>query len=95
MDIKYSGISGITETERSSIENCVGMIASTPHGSAPFARDMGIKKYPPEEGSDLEKSRYAMEVITQCEAWESRVKVKQVVFEANNRTRMVLEYDKR
>lgn len=97
MNIKYVTEVGkdITETEKGSIENSFSTIASTPYGSAPFIRNMGIKNYPPKNASDLERNRYATEVITQCGIWEDRATLRQVVFNEAGEARMVIEYGKR
>lgn len=94
MLIEYANDRDITETERESIENNISTIASTPYGSAPFIRNMGIK-HPPESKSDLEWNRYAMEVITQCTIWEDRAQVQQIALDQNNTARMVVEYGSR
>lgn len=96
MIIKYADEmnAGIESTERDSIENSIGTIASTPYGAAPFLRNMGIKNYPPDNKSELSKNRYATEVITQCQIWEDRVKLKGLHFEENNTVRMEIEYGK-
>ena len=97
MEIEY--FSGddqdITETARNSIENSIGTIASTPYGSAPFIRNMGIKNYPPENNSESVRNRYATEVISQCGIWEDRAQVRQIIFGEEGKARMVMEYGKR
>mgnify|MGYP000296697047 CR=1 FL=1 len=35
---------GLTQSEKDSIENNISTIASTPYATAPFIRNMGIKK---------------------------------------------------
>lgn len=80
----------MTVTERDSIENSIGTIASTPYASAPFLRSMGIKNYPPENNSDIARNLYATEVITQAGIWENRVNLSAVYFDENNEVRMVL-----
>ena len=81
----------MSDTERNSIENSIGTISSTPYAAAPFLRSMGIKNYPPENNSEIARSLYAAEVITQTGIWEDRVKVEQVTFDENNEARMVLK----
>lgn len=97
MEIEYaSGASmNITETERNSVENSIGTIASTPYGTAPFIRNMGIRDYPPKDDSEIAKNRYATEVITQCGIWEDRARPRQILFEGNKKVRMVIEHGKR
>ncbi|MBE5910879.1 hypothetical protein [Pseudobutyrivibrio sp.] len=80
----------MTETEIDAIENSISTIASTPYGTAPYMRSMGIKKYPPETDSDVAKNQYATEVITQCGIWEDRVKVSEVKFTDDNNAKVVI-----
>lgn len=96
MNIKYvdETATGMLDAKRDSIENSISTIASTPYGAAPFMRSMGIKNYPPDNDSDLARNRYAAEVITQCEIWENRAKLKKVTFEKDNIVRMEIEYGK-
>lgn len=95
MTVEYvQGSKDITETERDSIENSIGTIASTPYGSAPFIRSMGIK-HPPSSKSELERNQYATEVIAQCAIWEDRARLRQIVFDQNDTTKAVVEYGKR
>jgi phage baseplate assembly protein W len=81
MTVDYEGVKNITVSERDGIVDSVSTIASTPYGSAPFIRNMGIKNYPPESESDIAMNTYATEVITQCGLWEDRVSVASVGFE--------------
>lgn len=81
----------MTETEADSIKNSISTIASTPYASAPYMRDMGIKAYPPESNSIIAKNQYASEVITQCELWEDRASIAEVVFDNDNEVRVVIE----
>lgn len=93
MVVEYAekgGSLSMTATEQDSIENSISTIASTPYGSAPFIRSMGIKNYPPEYRSELSQNRYAAEVITQCGIWEDRATVNGVHFDENGKVRMVL-----
>jgi phage baseplate assembly protein W len=83
----------LTATEQDSIERNIGTIASTPYGSAPFMRDMGIKNYPPENNSAVAKNLYATEVMTQCSLWEDRASVTEIAYEDEHNTRMVIEMD--
>ena len=93
MKIESSGLNReISETEKNSIENSIGTIASTPFGTAPFIRNMGIRDYPPKDNSGLAQNRYAAEVITQCGIWEDRAQPRQVTFNNNNEVRVVIEY---
>lgn len=92
MNIDYVGENKktLTATDRESIKNSIGTLASTPYGSAPFIRSMGIKNYPPEDNSELSHNQYATEVITQAGIWENRAKVSEVQFDENNEARVVL-----
>ena len=81
---------GLTQSEKDSIENNISTIASTPYATAPFIRNMGIKKYPPETQSSIEENQYATEVMSQTSIWEDRAKVTEVHFE-NKNVRMVVE----
>lgn len=97
MNLEYVSEAGrdITEAERESIENSIGIIASTPYGSAPFTRNMGIRNYPPKNDSELARNQYAAEVITQCGIWEDRARLRQVTVNGEGEARMVIEYGKR
>jgi phage baseplate assembly protein W len=86
------GIKTLTETERDAIEDSIGTIASTPYGTAPYIRDMGIRGYPPENASQISRNEYATEVITQCEKWEDRAEVSEVQWNDENEVRMVIAY---
>ncbi len=93
MLIDYSkNVTGsMSATEQESIENSISTIACTPYGAAPYIRSMGIKNYPPDSDSEIEKNKYATEVITQCSIWENRAKVSEVGFTGDGKVRMVIE----
>lgn len=91
IDYTQGNVRSMTATEQDSIKNTIGTIASTPYGTAPFIRGMGIRDYPPESDSEIAKNKYATEVITQCGTWEDRAKVSEVSFLGNGRVRMVIE----
>lgn len=91
MEISYDEARNLTDTEKDSIENNISTIAETPYGTAPFIRSMGVKNYPPATASDIDKNKYATEVITQCGIWEDRAKVSSVTFNDDN-VRMVIKY---
>ncbi|MBE5917821.1 MAG: hypothetical protein E7273_13385 [Pseudobutyrivibrio ruminis] len=80
----------MTETETDAIENSISTISSTPYGTAPYLRSMGIKNYPPEFNSDIAKNKYATEVITQTGIWEDRAKVTEVKFTDENEVKVVI-----
>ena len=81
MEVEISSAKKMTQTERESIKNNIETLASTPYGTAPFIRNMGIKDYPPKDESDIAKNSYAAEVITQVRIWEDRAKVSEVSYE--------------
>ncbi|MGN0338665.1 MAG: hypothetical protein ACI4EE_14320 [Lachnospiraceae bacterium] len=91
MVFDYTNPKTMTATEQDSIESSISTIASTPYGTAPFMRDMGIKEYPPESNSEIARNQYASEVITQCSLWEDRASVAEVKFESDNEVRMVID----
>lgn len=80
----------MTATEKSSIEDSIMTIASTPYGTAPFMRSMGIRNYPPESDSEIARNQYATEAMTQCRAWEDRARVSEVIFGEDKEVRMVI-----
>lgn len=91
MEIGLSIVREITETEWDSIQNSIGTLASTPYGTAPFIRSMGIRNYPPQSASDIDRNSYVTEVITQAGKWEDRAKVSEVKFENENEIKVVIE----
>ena len=91
MEIGLSIVREMTETEWDSIQNSIGTLASTPYGTAPFIRSMGIRNYPPQSASDIDRNSYVTEVITQAGKWEDRAKVSEVKFENENEIKVVIE----
>lgn len=91
MEIGLSIVREMTETEWDSIQNSIGTLASTPYGTAPFIRSMGIRNYPPQSVSDIDRNSYVTEVITQAGKWEDRAKVSEVKFENENEIKVVIE----
>ena len=91
MEIGLSVAKIMTDTERDSIQNSIETLASTPYGTAPFIRNMGIKNYPPQSASDIDRNSYVTEVITQAGKWEDRAKVSEVKFENENGIKVVIE----
>lgn len=79
-----SDTSELTETEKEGIRSSVGMICSTPYGTAPFMREMGLTTYLPEDNSPIAKNRHASEVIEQVQQWEDRVSVREVRYSEND-----------
>ena len=91
MVLDFKNAKEITATERDAIENSISTISSTPYAAAPFIRNMGIKGYPPKSNSEIEKNRYATEVITQTALWENRAQVSEVRYTDDNDVRMVIK----
>lgn len=82
----------IPQTEQKSIASSIQMIASTPYGTVPYARSMGMKKLLPRNNSDMEKNEYAMDLTEAIEEWEDRVSVKEVGFTNDGETKVVIDY---
>ncbi|MCM1543289.1 MAG: hypothetical protein NC121_18810 [Blautia sp.] len=80
----------LTATERDAIENSISTIMSTPYGTAPFIRGMGIRDYPPKTNSGLARNRYATEAIAQTAMWENRAQVSEVGYTEDNEARVVI-----
>lgn len=92
MEIELSSEKKMTDTERNSIKDSISTLASTPYGTAPFIRDMGIREYPPQSTSDIARNSYATEVITQAGKWEDRAKVSEVIFVNENEIKVVIAH---
>ena len=90
MTFDHNNEMNLTDTEQESIENSISTIASTPYGTAPFIRSMGIKNYPANSNSEIDRNKYATEVISQCRQWEDRARVSEVKFTGDNEVRMVI-----
>lgn len=90
MEVEILSGKKMTKTESESIRNNIKTLASTPYGTAPFIRDMGIKDYPPQDASEIKQNSYAAEVITQARIWEDRAKVSEVSFDEGNRVKVVI-----
>ena len=88
MEVEILSGKKMTKTESESIRNNIKTLASTPYGTAPFIRDMGIKDYPPQDASEIKQNSYAAEVITQTRIWEDRAKVSEVSFDEGNRVKV-------
>ena len=91
MTLNFINAKELTATERNAIENSISTIASTPYATAPFIRNMGIKGYPPDSGSEIAKNRYAAEVIAQTAMWEDRAQVSEVRYTEDNKARVVIK----
>lgn len=82
----------IPQAEQKSIASSIQMIASTPYGTVPYARSMGMKKMLPRNNSDMEKNEYAMNLTEAIEEWEDRVSVKEVGFTNDGETKVVIDH---
>lgn len=91
MVFDFNNAETLTVTERDAIENSISTISSTPYATAPFIRNMGIKVYPLKSNSEIERNRYATEVITQAALWEDRAKVSEVRYMGDNDVRVVIK----
>ncbi len=91
MIVDFTNTKKLTAAERKAIENSISTIAGTPYASAPFIRNMGIKKYPPDSNSEIAKNQYATEVITQTAIWEDRAQVSEVRYTEDNEARVVMK----
>lgn len=91
MKLDFADAKKLTATERDAIENSISTIISTPYGTAPFNRNMGIKEYPPSANSEMARNRYAAEVITQTAMWEDRARISEVRYMGEDETRVVIE----
>lgn len=78
MKIEFADSKEMTVTERDAIEDSISTLISTPYGTAPYARTLGIKEHPPESTSEIAKNRYAAEIIAQTSLWEDRAQVSEV-----------------
>ena len=77
-----------SNTDRKMIEDNLGTIASTPYGSAPYARDVGVHRIA--LPTQYAKNEYASELIAQAEEWEDRAEVTQVDVDNNGKVKVVI-----
>lgn len=94
MEIQYTEegkAKNMTMTEKDSIENNIGTLASTPWASAPFLRGMGIKEYPPKDLTEMTRTKYAAEVMREAGKYEDRVKVSKVKLDEDGKGMVVIE----
>lgn len=82
----------VPQAEQKSIASSIQMIASTPYGTVPYAREMGMKKLLPRNNSDMEKNEYATDLAEAIEKWEDRVTVKEVSFTEDGEAKVVIDY---
>lgn len=72
--VEYVGSS----KEAADIVECVGVIISTPHGTMPYMRDMGITSDVVGALTPDAESQLFNEVVDQVEEWEERATVGEV-----------------
>lgn len=77
-----------SNTDRRLIEDNLGTIACTPHGSAPFAREIGVNRI--SLPTQYEKNEYASELIAQAEEWEDRAEIEKVDVDNNGNVKVVI-----
>lgn len=82
----------VPQAEQNSIASSIRMIASTPYGTVPYARGMGMKKLLPRNNSDMAKNEYAADLAEAVEQWEDRVSVKEVDFTVDGEPKVVIDY---
>ena len=80
----------VSETEKESILNNLGTLASMPYGAAPFLRDAGV--HMPENLSSYSRNQYATEVINQAEMYEDRAEVTEVTIDEKGNAKVVVAY---
>lgn len=80
--MKINFTEDMTETEEKAIYSSISTIASTPYGTVPYLRDMGIKNINP-DNSDLARNAFSTEVISQASEWEDRVTIESIEFNGN------------
>lgn len=91
MEVDYSNSSVyLTETERKSIQSSLNVITSTPYASVPYMRNLGLKKWIPEDMSDIARNEYITNVIEQAQYWEDRVEISEILFDKNNEMKVVV-----
>ncbi len=80
---------GLNAYEQDSIFRSVKSIIETPIGTCPFRRGMGLKSVTPKDNSPVEVNKYASDVISQVDEWDSRILAREVTFE-NEKARIVV-----
>lgn len=92
--MNIENLTGLSETEQDSIRRSLGTITGTMYGSCPYRREMGLKNLTPKVNSPIKKNEYISDVMTQCEEWEDRVTVENVIPDEDGETKVVIGYDK-
>lgn len=80
---------GLNAYEQDSIFRSVKSIVETPIGTCPFRRAMGLKSVTPRDNSPVEANRYASDVITQIDEWDTRIICTEVKYE-NEKARIIV-----
>ena len=79
--IEYQGDS----KEAADIIDCVGTIISTPYGTMPYMRDMGISSDIIGSSTPAAQEQLFNEVVEQVDDWEDRATVSEVTFETDGK----------
>lgn len=82
----------VSQDEQKSIASSIQMIASTPYGTVPYARELGMKTLLPRNNSAMAKNEYATDLAEAVEEWEDRVIVKEVGFTNDGEVKVVIGY---
>ena len=80
----------ITKTEKESIMNNLGTLASTPYGTIPLLRGAGV--HLPEDVSEYQRNMYATELVEQAEEYEDRAEVTDVTFLSEEEVKVEVTY---
>lgn len=75
--VQYNGSS----REASDIVACADTILSTPHGSMPYMRDMGITSDVFNAGFQEMEGEYFNQAVDQIEMWEDRASIVEIAME--------------
>lgn len=91
MDIDYQFGHSMSGKEMEDIRANIDHLLSTPKGSVPLARDLGVSwRNLSEITPDLE-NEYAVEIVSLIERYEPRVSVEQVAFEYDAEGRVLVK----
>lgn len=82
----------VSEQEQKSILSCIRTIAATPHGAAPYMRDMGMQKLFPDNNSPMAENEYISDLMGQLEEYEGRITPSRIYFENDNELKVVVAY---
>ena len=80
----------ISKTEKESIMNNLGTLASTPYGSIPLLRDAGMQF--PEDASQYSRNAYITELIEQAEQYEDRAEISAAEFLNEEEVKVEITY---